>query len=81
MGIPSDTFALMVAVAIAGVVSALVWSNLGTVALLLVLGFYALFSLASEVVERLCPETLAEWLVIGMFWVPTLLFLVAALGM
>jgi hypothetical protein len=71
----------MVAVAVVGVVSALVWSNLGTVALLLVLGFYAFLGLTLEVVDRLWPDTLPEWLVVGLFWVPTILILGATLGL
>jgi hypothetical protein len=81
MGIPSDRFALMVAVAVVGLVSASVGSEFGAGALLRVLGFYVILGLTLEVLERLWPDTLPEWLVVGLFWVPTIAILGATFGL
>ena len=81
MGIPSDTFGLMVVVAIVGVVSALVGSEFGTGALLRVLGFYLILGLTLEVADRVWHDTLPAWLVIGLFWLPTIAILGATFGL
>lgn len=81
MGIPSDTFGMMVVVAIVGVVSILVGSEFGTDALLRVLGFYLILGVTLEVADRFWHDDLPAWLVIGLFWVPTIAILGATFGL
>jgi hypothetical protein len=71
----------MVVVAIVGVVSVLVGSEFGTGALLRVLGFYLILGLTLEVADWVWRDSLPGWLVIGLFWVPTIAILGATFGL